>query len=121
MHHHHQGENQQNIPQNESPEEEMQKLMLDDVKSTAVVASPGAVQPSGSAPQQPSSGSDRIEIQLRIPDQLMAKQIMDKTIDLLQKTAEETTDPAEKEQALECIQLIRRDNPQLVALGKSGM
>lgn len=101
--------------------EDMQKLKLDDVKQAAVVPSPSAVQPTGSAQQQPSgSGSDRIEIQLRIPDQLMAKQIMDKTIALLQKTAEETTDPAEKVQALECIQLIRRDNPQLVALGKPG-
>lgn len=70
--------------------------------------------------QQPSSGSDRIEIQLRIPDQLMAKQIMDKTIALLEKTAQETTDAAERVQALECIELIKRDNPQLVALGKPG-
>lgn len=68
----------------------------------------------------PSSGSDRIEIQLRIPDQLMAKQIMDKTIALLEKTAQETTDSAERVQALECIELIKRDNPQLVALGKPG-
>lgn len=71
-------------------------------------------EPSKQAP----SGSDRIEIQLRIPDQQMAKQIMDKTIALLQKTAKETADPNEKAQALQCIQLIRRDNPQLVALGK---
>lgn len=119
MEHHHQG--QQNIPKNEVPEKEMENLQLDDPKKAAIVASPGSVQPSGSAPQQPSSGSDRIEIQLRIPDQLMAKQIMDKTIALLQKTAEETTDLSERDQALECIQLIRRDNPQLVALGKPGM
>lgn len=56
------------------------------------------------------SGSDRIEIQLRIPDQHMAKQIMDKTIALLNRTADETSDPNEKIQALQCIDLIYRDN-----------
>lgn len=117
----HEGNTHQTPKENQVPEEEMQNLNLDDPKKAAIVASSGAVQPSGTAAQQPSSGSDRIEIQLRIPDQLMAKQIMDKTIALLQKTAEETSDPSERVQALECIQLIRRDNPQLVALGKPGM
>lgn len=101
------------------PEEEMQKLKLDNEDNkTAVVPSSGSAQQQQQ--QQPSSGSDRIEIQLRIPDQLMAKQIMDKTIALLEKTAQETTDAAERVQALECIELIKRDNPQLVALGKPG-
>lgn len=101
--------------------QEVNNLQINESKNTAVVASSGAVPPSGPAKQHPSSGSDRIEIQLRIPDQLMAKQIMDKTIALLEKTAKETTDHAEKLQALECIQLIRRDNPQLVALGKPSL
>ncbi|KAL1396003.1 hypothetical protein pipiens_010831 [Culex pipiens pipiens] len=64
------------------------------------------------------SGSDRIEIQLRIPDQLMAKQIMDKTIALLENTAAETADENEKAQALQCIKLIYRDNPHLCGLSK---
>lgn len=66
-----------------------------------------ATKPSSEAA---ANSSDRIEIQLRIPDQNMAKQIMDKTIKLLQDTANSTTFEHEREQALACIKLIRRDN-----------
>lgn len=48
----------------------------------------------------------------------MAKQILDRTIALLQKTAEETSDPDEKEQALQCIKLIYRDNRKLLELNE---
>ena len=64
----------------------------------------------GHLPKPTTTVCDRIEIQLRIPDQYMAKQIMEKTIALLHQTAKETKDPNEKAQALECINLIRRDN-----------
>uniref|UniRef100_A0A8D8AI68 (northern house mosquito) hypothetical protein n=1 Tax=Culex pipiens TaxID=7175 RepID=A0A8D8AI68_CULPI len=99
---------------NNPPEEEVRKMNLSD-------AAPADAPSDAPAAQRPSGSSERIEIQLRIPDQHMAKQIMDKTIALLQTTANETADPNEREQALQCIQLIRRDNPQLTALGKPGL
>uniref|UniRef100_A0A8D8I349 (northern house mosquito) hypothetical protein n=1 Tax=Culex pipiens TaxID=7175 RepID=A0A8D8I349_CULPI len=58
--------------------------------------------------------SNRIEILLKIPDPEMARAILYKTINLLQETANKTEDLAEKDQALHCIALIKRDNASLM-------
>lgn len=54
-----------------------------------------------------------ISIELRIPDRDMAKQIMVRTILLLESTARNTNSEDERRQALQCIAAIKRDNPSL--------
>uniref|UniRef100_A0A8D8HT32 (northern house mosquito) hypothetical protein n=1 Tax=Culex pipiens TaxID=7175 RepID=A0A8D8HT32_CULPI len=51
-----------------------------------------------------------ISIELRIPDRDMAKQIMKRTILLLESTAKNTSSEDERRQALQCVAAIKRDN-----------
>lgn len=58
--------------------------------------------------------SERVEINLRIPNKTMAEQIADKTIQLLQATIDnEATTDQDRRQCIQCIELIRRGNPHL--------
>lgn len=63
--------------------------------------------------------SDRIEIELKIPSVEMARQLMYKTIEILQNNADTTTNADDREQALHCIELIKRDNAALILPEKS--
>uniref|UniRef100_A0A8D8JPW5 (northern house mosquito) hypothetical protein n=1 Tax=Culex pipiens TaxID=7175 RepID=A0A8D8JPW5_CULPI len=54
-----------------------------------------------------------ISIELRILDRDMAKQIMVRTILLLESTAKNTNSEDERRQALLCIAAIKQDNPSL--------
>lgn len=58
----------------------------------------------------PSQCGQRIEVELRVANQQVARQIMDRTIQLLQTTAEKSSCSKERQEALDCIERIQKDN-----------
>uniref|UniRef100_A0A8D8FSJ4 (northern house mosquito) hypothetical protein n=1 Tax=Culex pipiens TaxID=7175 RepID=A0A8D8FSJ4_CULPI len=82
-------------------------------KSTVVELEGHRVHPPVNNKETLAASAQKIQIEMRIPDREMARSVMLRTIQLLQDTAKTTKSLLEKEQALECIELIKRDNPTL--------